>query len=721
MNINLMMLFIALFAWNYTLAQNKFNANIKDSDSQEPLMGVNVFIKDTQIGAASDDNGFVEIKDIPNGKYFITFSAIGYEEYQIEVSFPNESQTPYDIFLDSESEEIEEIFVSSLRGSRLIQNEPTRIEVIAGEEVDEKLSMDPSNISLMLSESTGIQVQQISASSANSSFRIQGLDGKYTLLLKDGFPLYSGFSGGLSLVQIPPLDLRQIEIIKGSSSTLYGGGAIAGLINLITKYPAPERDISFLINGTSAGGLDASGYYSQKFNNYGITLLASQNYQAAYDNNDDNFSDLPEIKRSSINPKLYFYLSESSALELGASFTKEERLGGSINYINNKAGSELDYFENNSSARYSSQTKYSLSLRDESEIVIKNSIGYFERNITLPAYDFNGEQVSSFSEALYSFGNDKLDWIFGLNLWSENFIDKKENNRNYSDLIYGGFIQNTFDLTKVLHLESGIRGDYNADYGWFVLPRLSLLMKWNDNLSSRLGGGLGYKIPNMFTEEAEQYAFRNLLPINKDEIEAERSYGFNFDINYNTILFEALTFTINNLFFYTKIEDPVVLIFNGNNFYEFSTLSGNYNSKGLETNVKLTYDHLKLYAGYTFINAISEDGNINAELPLTPKHRLGLILIYEDHENLRVGLEAYYTGKQKLSSGDNVRAYWINGVMIEKFLGKFSLFINFENFLDTRQSKFGPMFSGSSQNPIFNEIYAPTDGRIINGGIKIKL
>ncbi len=129
---------------------------------------------------------------------------------------------------------------------------------------------------------------------------------RYTQLLKDGYPLYGGFSGSLSLVQIPPLDLQQIEIIKGSSSTLYGGGAIAGLINLISKKPGDEREISFLVNATSAMGLDLSGYYSQKFTNYGVTVLASRNTQKVYDNNDDNFSDLPQIDRYTINPKFIF-------------------------------------------------------------------------------------------------------------------------------------------------------------------------------------------------------------------------------------------------------------------------------------------------------------------------------------------------------------------------------------------------------------------------------
>ncbi len=723
MNRIILILSFLVLLIDFSFAQNRFSANIIDEHSKEPLTGVNIFLQNTQIGAASDENGFAEIKNIPNGKFIVKFSAIGFEEVKLTVNFPEDNGRAFEIFMESEAEEFEEISVTSTRGSRTIQNEPTRVEVIAGEEVDEKISMDPSNISLLLSESTGIQVQQTSAASANASFRIQGLDGKYTLLLKDGFPLYGGFSGSLSLVQVPPLDLSQVEIIKGSSSTLYGGGAIAGLINLVTKDPTPKREISFLLNGTSAKGLDASGFYSQRFENYGITLLASRNIQAAYDNNDDKFSDIPEIKRFSINPKFHFYFSEKSKLELGASFTDEERLGGSIDFIDQNEDSLQNYFEKNNSGRFSTQARYNLTFGDKSEIEIKNSVGYFERKINLPDYDFDGEQISSFTEALYKMGDENSEWIFGLNLWSEKFSDKARDTlkRNYNDITFGGFVQNTFDAIENISVESGLRTDYNKDYGTFVLPRVSLLVKWSEKLSSRIGGGLGYKIPNIFTEEAEQLSFRSILPIDKDKLEAERSYGFNFDINYNTIIFENITLSFNNLFFYTQINDPVILSNNQNNLFEFSTLNGNYNSRGIETNMKLTYEHFKLFTGYTFINTKSENNEAISELPLTPKHKLGFVLMYEEHDNLRIGFEGYYTGIQKLSTGEKVDDYWVNGFMIEKYFENFSLFINFENFFDTRQSKFGPMFTGTPQNPVFAEIYAPTDGRVINGGIKIKL
>lgn len=703
-------------------SQNKLNGIVVDEHSSEKLLGVNIMLLGSSNGTATDINGEFSLTNIPNGEQKIIFSYVGYEDFIIELTFPYSGEI-LKVELESHTEEIEEIYVNATRSSRTIDNESTRVEVIAGEEIDEKISMEPSNISMILSESTGIQVQQTSASSANNTFRIQGLEGRYTQLLKDGYPLYGGFSGSLSLVQIPPLDLQQVEIIKGSSSTLYGGGAIAGLINLSSKKPSDKRELSFLVNATSALGLDLSGYYSQKFEDYGVTVLASRNTTKVYDNNDDNFSDIPQTERYTINPKLLFYFDENKTFEIGGSFTTEERLGGNLDVVNDRNNPNNYYYEENLSNRYSLQAGYSYQGKDE-YFSFKNSLGFFDRELFLPDYLFSGTQLSTFSEAVYKMSGNSGEWLFGLNLITERFNDRSEveNKNSFSDLTFGTFVQNSYDFSSNYSLETGLRVDYNKDYGVFPLPRINLLMKISPNLTSRIGGGLGYKIPSIFTEKSDELAFRNILPIDKDNVKSEKSYGFNFDINYSAILFSQVALSINNLFFYTRIDDPLFIEYNqDNNFYEFNTFDGFNDTKGIETNLKLSLDHYKLFVGYTFTDVVTHSEESSKNFPLTPKHKLGIVLIYEVHGDMRIGLEAYYTGKQTLSSGESVTDFWINGIMIEKRFNNLSLFVNFENFLDTRQSKYGAMFSGSPENPNFAEIYAPTDGRIINGGIKISL
>ena len=256
----------------------------------------------------------------------------------------------------AQEEEVEEITVNATRSRRSFEEQPTRVEVLGGEEINEKAYMKPGDIRMLRNESTGIYVQQTSATSFNSSIRIQGLAGKYTQILRDGMPLYGGYSGGLSLLQIAPLDLQQVEVIKGSNSTLYGAGAIAGLVNLVTRRPASEPENSLLLNGTTSSGIDASGFFSRGKDTIGSTLFASYNTSDAYDPADNGLSAIPEFERWTFSPRI-FIEGENSELTFGVSAVMEDRLGGDMNYIKgNKAVPA--YFEKSETARYSSQFEY---------------------------------------------------------------------------------------------------------------------------------------------------------------------------------------------------------------------------------------------------------------------------------------------------------------------------------------------------------------------------
>ncbi|HTH82770.1 MAG TPA: TonB-dependent receptor, partial [Mucilaginibacter sp.] len=211
------MLFIALLYTSFAYSQNIFRAFIKDAKTDEVLIGATAFLTGTNFGASSDTSGIVTLKNIPSGKQVIKFSYIGYETRLDTLTFPLTQTTSMLILLEpagkGEGQELDAVVIGATRSSRTIANIPTRVEVISGDELDEKGNMKPGDIRMLLAESTGIQTQQTSATSGNSSIRIQGLDGKYTQIIRDGFPLYSGFSGGLGLLQIAPLDLKQVEVI----------------------------------------------------------------------------------------------------------------------------------------------------------------------------------------------------------------------------------------------------------------------------------------------------------------------------------------------------------------------------------------------------------------------------------------------------------------------------------------------------------------------------
>jgi len=261
-------------------AQNTLSIEI-ENEKNESLIGASAQIKSLKLGSIADEKGHIVITNIPNGKFDVVFSFIGYKEKTKEYSFPiSFPELRLEVELELQDEDLDEVTITSTtRSSRNIKDIPTRIETISASELEEGAVMQPANIKMLLTESTGIQTQQTSQVSGSASIRIQGLDGKYTQILQDGFPLYSGFASGLSILEIPSLNLKRVEVIKGSSSTLYGGGAIAGLINLITKEPTEKKELSALINFNQTGALDMSFFASERFKKTGFTLYIEQNNQ----------------------------------------------------------------------------------------------------------------------------------------------------------------------------------------------------------------------------------------------------------------------------------------------------------------------------------------------------------------------------------------------------------------------------------------------------------
>ncbi len=728
------LIMLSLLIANSIYAQNTFTVKIIDEHNKQSIPGAIVLIANTSIAASSDSLGVAELKNIPDGEQQLQCSYIGYRKYVTKITFPYKKTLPFVIELESESGELNEVVVSTTRSNRTISDIPTRIELINGEELEEKTSMQPGNIKMILSESTGIQTQQTSVSSGNTTIRIQGLDGRYTQLLKDGLPLYSGFAGGLSILQIPPLDLKQVEVVKGSASTLYGGGAIAGLINLIPKEPTQEREFTFLANGSTGLGLDLSAFYAQRFKKFGLTLLGSKNSNEAYDPAGIGFSAIPKFNRYSFNPKLFYYFNDRTKLKFGIDGNTETRTGGDMLYLKNKGDSIHSYYEHNDSKRLTSQFGFEHKLNSTSNFKIKNSVSWFDRTIKQRAYEFAGNQLSTFSEFNYINHKERSEWITGLNVWTDQFNERNNNYyrlRNFNSITTGGFVQNTFNVKKWFVLESGLRLDYvmmqsenNGSYNdYFILPKLSALFKINPKVSSRIGGGLGYKTPTVFNEKAEEQVFKNVQPINFSKVKAERSYGANADINYRTSFGDEWTFSINQMVFYTFLNQP--LVFNkdslSSGIYSFQNANGHIDAYGTETNIKIGKGWFKAYLGYTYVMAQTHYDVSLKQVPLTANNRITFTMLIEKEKNFRIAFEAFYVSPQQLSNGATGRDYWVSGISAEKKWKYFSVFVNAENYLDTRQTRFGSIYTGTTTNPQFSEIYAPLDGFIFNGGIKINL
>jgi outer membrane receptor for ferrienterochelin and colicins len=200
-------LFILFNAIN-GFAQNDLNLQITDEKSGEPLVGVAVVQLGTSKGDVTNLQGGLILKGLPNGDLQFVASYIGYKPDTLKVTLPLYKPTEtISIKLMPEATDLDEAIVTSTRTNARIEDQPTKVEVLGLEELNEENGIKPSNIGSLLGDLSVIHIQQTSAVSGGSAVRMQGLDGKYTQLLRDGLPLYEGFSGGLGILQIPPLDL----------------------------------------------------------------------------------------------------------------------------------------------------------------------------------------------------------------------------------------------------------------------------------------------------------------------------------------------------------------------------------------------------------------------------------------------------------------------------------------------------------------------------------
>src|SRR5437660_6104853 len=202
--------------------------------------------------------------DVPPGPVQIVVAKEGFEPETVSIDIRTGEPRAISIALRPQSAIEEHVTVSATRTDKRIEDQPMRVEVLDAEEIEEKQLMTPGDIVMMLNEMGGLRVQATSPSLGAASVRVQGMRGRYTSFLADGLPLFGAEVGGLGLLQIPPTDLGQVEVIKGVASALYGAGAMGGVVNLIARRPS-ERSEEFIVNQSTRGATDAVAYLSQPF------------------------------------------------------------------------------------------------------------------------------------------------------------------------------------------------------------------------------------------------------------------------------------------------------------------------------------------------------------------------------------------------------------------------------------------------------------------------
>jgi iron complex outermembrane receptor protein len=625
--------------------------------------------------------------------------------------------------------ELAAIAVTTTRVERRVEDQTLRVEVVDPEEVAEKVAMTPGDIAMLLNETGGLRVQNTSPALGAANVRVHGLRGRYTQLLADGLPMY-GEAGALGILQIPPLDLLQVEIVKGAASALYGGGSLGGLVNLVSRRPLRDEG-ELLLNGSTLGGADAVYFGSRLFGGpWGGTLLAGVHGQQRVDQDGDGMTDVPGYRRVTLRPRLFFDNRAGTTLLATAGLLVERREGGTL--PGDTVPDGLPYALDQRTTRFDAGVSAGrplgerLALRARAAGMVASHQHVFGDTLD------DDRHLSGLLEVTVGAPTGRLSWLAGAALSVERYRSDSVARFDYTYSAPGLFAQLDAAVSERLALQLSARVDQHSEYGTQASPRFSLLWRAVGSWTVRLSGGLGYSAPTPFVEETDAVGLRPLTIPNP--LRAERGATLSADIGGTMGPLE-----VNATVFSSRISDPVQLDAVGTPCAGCSgppppvnlalQMAGQpVNSSGIDLVVRLVRAPLHVTASWVY--AWSTEGACSTcqalrEVPLNPRHTVALVAAVEQG-GWRIGGEFYVTGAQQLDDNPyrvSSPAYAIVGALIRRRFGAAELFLNLENLGDVRQTRTDPLLrpAYSLRTGWTTEAWAPLDGRAVNGGVRLSL
>ena len=621
-------------------------------------------------------------------------------------------------------EEMETIVIQATRSGRIADEQPIRVEVINREEIEEKAAMRPGNISMLVAETGGVRLQTTSPALGSANIRLQGLYGRYTQLLADGLPLYGNQAGSIGLLQVPPTDLSRVEIIKGSASSLYGGSALGGVINLVSRTPGDELSGEVLVNATTRDGQDVTTYFESPLSeNVKGSVTAGAHYQDKQDIDNDGWIDLAGYERYTVRPRLFWEGQEGQTLYVTSGFMTEQRTGGTLG--DNTVADGTSFEQSQDSDRLDGGLVFSMPLLESLTFNTRAS-AMVQDHVHVYGADIEEDQHESYllenSIAGYT---DNSDWVVGLAYQSEIFASETFPEFDYSYKVPGAFAQLDYELTDQITTSYSARIDEHSEYGTQFSPRVSVLYRPSD-LTIRGSYGEGYFAPTPFVEEIEAAGLSRLAPI--DNLQEERAKTASLDVSYTFDDVEtSLTLFGSNVDNVTGLEAFSVNNDGTLDAVRLVNAPGESQIRGSEVLLRYYLGDVKLTASYLYLDAteVSPDGDGRRAIALTPRHSGGFVAMWEQHGNFRAGFEAYYTGTQNVNDNpyiDETNPYWHLGLMGEITVGRVSWFINLENLLDVKQTDEHPMLlpNRSPSGQWTTDIWSRNDGFIANAGVRVK-
>ena len=611
----------------------------------------------------------------------------------------------------------EEVVVTATRTETRLQDQPLRVEVIDREDIEEKALMTPGSVAMLLSETSGLRVQTTAPSLGAANVRIQGLRGRYAQLLADGLPLYGSQGDSFSLLQVPPLDLEQVEVIKGAASALYGVSALGGVVNLVSRRPR-EIEREGLVNFTSRGGTDLTAWLTQPTSGpWGATLLAGYHRQTPQEIERDGWADLAGFDRGIFRPRVFYDNRQGRTLFVTGSVLAEDRRGGTLP---GSVAPDGEPFPQQLNTQHLDGGVAARWLTSAGRIVaVRGSAMHRSRDRLFGSLGEHTTQSTGFGELSIQGISGRHTWVVGGAFQRDQFDVDELPWFNFDYRVPSVFAQDEISFGPRTALSASGRLDVHSEYGVLASPRVSLLIKPMPKWILRVSAGTGAFAPTPLTEEADETGLSHLLPLG--ELRAELAWSTSVDVTRVMGPVE-LTGTV----FGSQLQHAVQRRDAGIDAVELINAPANSNTAGVEAVGRYRVEGLVVMATYGWTRSTEPDPDtaIRRDVPLTPRHAGSINAIWEAEDWGRVGVEMYYTGRQPLEDNPyrtTGRPYWLIGLLGERRIRRARLFVNAENIFNVRQTKDDPLLLPAPLNDgrWTVDLWAPADGIVVNGGIRV--
>ncbi len=394
-------LILGLFLILQVQSQEKTDAmlfgDVKSVTSKEHIPYVTITVKGTRLGTTSDGTGHYKLANLPLGKCVVAAQMLGYKTQEKEVFMERGKAVELFFELEEDVMNLEQVVVTGTRTQHYVKDVPIRTEVITAQSIENK---NAANLYEALEGTPGIRVEQQCQYCNFSMIRMQGLGSENTQVLINGQPIYSGLAGVYGLQQMGTDDVDRVEITKGAGSALYGSGAIAGAINIITKEPSFVPEINAGVQFGSYGTNKYNAYSSirNEKGNIGLTINAQKLTGDAIDqtsegtskdevDHKDGISDRVASDLNNAGFGLYIngLFSENDKLILRGRYIYEKREGGTMDddYYKNPF---TDGTENITTDRYETELSYKTLFKDASEMNFSVAYTCHDRTATNDTY-----------------------------------------------------------------------------------------------------------------------------------------------------------------------------------------------------------------------------------------------------------------------------------------------------------------------------------------------